>query len=177
MDLSRTTNLNNENWTMIIKPQRNWFDLRFHELWRARDLIMLFVWRDFVSVYKQTILGPIWYLLQPILTTVTFTIIFGQIARLPTDGLPQFLFYMAGTVIWGYFADCLNKTSITFITNASLFGKVYFPRLTVPISILISNMIAFSIQFVLFLVFLFFFGKSALMFTPICGYCCCLFSC
>lgn len=140
-----------ETWTDVIEPQRNWFDWRLSDLWRARDLVMLFVWRDFVSVYKQTILGPLWYLIQPILTTLTFTVIFGQIASLPTDQLPDFVFYMAGSVVWAYFAECLNKTSVTFISNSNLFGKVYFPRLAVPISILISNLIAFAIQFVLFL--------------------------
>ncbi len=145
----------NENldWSLIIQPQRRWFDLRLAELWRYRDLISLFVRRDFVSIYKQTILGPLWYLIQPILTTLTFTIIFGRIARLSTDGLPPFIFYMSGTVIWSYFADCLTKTSNTFITNAQLFGKVYFPRLAVPISILISNLITFGIQFIMFLGF------------------------
>jgi lipopolysaccharide transport system permease protein len=142
-----------EKWTDIIKPQRNWLDWRFRELWRARDLIMLFVWRDFVSVYKQTILGPLWYLIQPLLTTLTFTVVFGRIASLPTDNIPDFIFYLAGSVIWGYFSECLNKTSGTFITNSNLFGKVYFPRLAVPVSILISNLITFAIQFMLFLGF------------------------
>src|SRR5512145_420844 len=135
---------------MDIEPQRNLLDLRLRELWRYRDLVMLFVRRDFVAVYKQTILGPLWYLIQPLLTTITFTFIFGQIASLPTDGLPQFLFYMSGTVVWSYFADCLNKTSNTFVQNSNLFGKVYFPRMAVPVSILISNLITFSIQFTLF---------------------------
>jgi lipopolysaccharide transport system permease protein len=142
-----------EKWTDIIKPQRSWLDWRFRELWRARDLIMLFVWRDFVSVYKQTILGPLWYLIQPLLTTLTFTVVFGRIASLPTDNIPDFIFYLAGSVIWGYFSECLNKTSGTFITNSNLFGKVYFPRLAVPVSILISNLITFAIQFMLFLGF------------------------
>ena len=137
------------DWDLIIEPRRNLFDLRLGELWRYRDLVMLFVRRDFVAAYKQTILGPLWYLIQPLLTTITFTIIFGQIADLPTDGLPQFLFYMSGNVLWAYFADCLNKTSNTFVTNSSLFGKVYFPRLAVPVSILISNLITFAMQFVL----------------------------
>jgi lipopolysaccharide transport system permease protein len=146
-----------QNWDMVIRPQRGWFDLRLGELWRYRDLIMLFVRRDFVAIYKQTILGPLWYLIQPVLTTITFTIVFGRFAGLPTDGLPQFIFYMAGTVIWSYFAESLRKTSETFISNAGLFGKVYFPRLAVPISILISSLIAFIIQFLLFLCFLAYF--------------------
>jgi lipopolysaccharide transport system permease protein len=116
-----------ENWSLIIEPQRSLLDLRLAELWRYKDLVLLFVRRDFVSVYKQTILGPLWYLIQPFLTTIMFTFIFGSIANLPTDGLPKFLFYMSGTVIWSYFADCLNKTSHTFVNNANLFGKVYFP--------------------------------------------------
>ena len=142
-----------KNWDMTIEPQRSLLDLRLGELWRYRDLVMLFVRRDFVSVYKQTILGPLWYLIQPLLTTITFTVIFGNIASLPTDGLPQFLFYMSGTVVWGYFAACLTKTSETFVQNANLFGKVYFPRMAVPVSILFSNLITFLIQFVMFLVF------------------------
>lgn len=147
-------------WDMIIRPRRRWLDLRLGELWKYRDLVLLFVRRDFVSVYKQTILGPLWYLIQPLLTTLTFTVIFGQIAQLPTDGLPQFLFYMSGTVIWSYFADCLNKTSNTFVGNAGLFGKVYFPRLAVPVSILFSNLITFAIQLAFFLLFLLYFALS-----------------
>lgn len=144
-------------WTMDIEPRRGLLDLRLGELWRYKDLVMLFVRRDFVSVYKQTILGPLWYLIQPIITTFTFTFIFGQIASLPTDGLPQFLFYMSGTVLWSYFSECLNKTSNTFVQNANLFGKVYFPRMAVPVSILISNLITFVIQFLLFIACVIFF--------------------
>jgi len=153
-------------WDMIISPQRNLLDLRLRELWHARDLILLFVRRDFVSVYKQTILGPLWYLIQPLLTTITFTVIFGNIAKLPTDGLPQFLFYMSGTVIWTYFASCFTKTSETFVSNAHLFGKVYFPRLAVPVSILISNLIAFGIQFAFFLAFMAYFALQGTQLHP-----------
>ena len=153
-------------WDLVIGPQRNLFDLRLRELWHARDLILLFVRRDFVSVYKQTILGPLWYLIQPLLTTIIFTVIFGNIAKLPTDGLPQFLFYMSGTVVWTYFASCLTKTSETFVSNANLFGKVYFPRLAVPISILISNLIAFAIQFTFFLAFLGYFALQGSQLHP-----------
>ena len=160
-----------ETWDLVIQPQRNLLDLRLGELWRYRDLVMLFVRRDFVSVYKQTILGPLWYLIQPLLTTITFTVIFGGIANLPTDGLPQFLFYMSGTVVWSYFADCLTKTSNTFVNNANLFGKVYFPRLAVPVSILISNLIAFGIQFVFFLAFMAFFALGGSAWRPTCGSC------
>lgn len=151
---------------MIIRPKRNLFDLRLGELWRYRDLIGLFVRRDFVAIYKQTILGPLWYLIQPVLTTIIFTVIFGNFAGLPTDGLPQFLFYLSGTVIWGYFAEVLNKTSNTFTTNAQLFGKVYFPRLAAPISVLISSLIAFSIQFLLFLGFMAYFLISGSTVQP-----------
>ncbi|HEY9089862.1 MAG TPA: ABC transporter permease [Anaerolineaceae bacterium] len=161
-----TTPADNDQWTMVIEPQRSLLDLRLGELWRYRDLVMLFVRRDFVSVYKQTILGPLWYLIQPLLTTITFTVIFGNIARLPTDGLPQFLFYMSGTVIWTYFAECLTKTSNTFVNNANLFGKVYFPRMAVPVSILISNLITFAIQFAFFLVFMLFFALGGAQVRP-----------
>ena len=155
--LSAPPDAQDADWDMVIRPQAPWYDLRLGELWRARELIALFVWRDFVAVYKQTILGPLWYLIQPLLTTLTFTVIFGNIAKLPTDGLPPFLFYMSGNVIWGYFAQCLTGTSNTFVGNAGLFGKVYFPRLAVPVSILISNLIRFGIQFALFLAFLAYF--------------------
>lgn len=151
---------------MVIRPQRNWFDLRLRELWQARELIMLFVWRDFVAVYKQTILGPLWYLVRPLLTTITFTVVFGNIASLPTDGLPQFVFYMSGTVIWSYFSGCLRGTSSVFYANRGLFGKVYFPRLAVPISILISNLVAFAIQFGLFVAFALYFGLSGASIRP-----------
>ncbi len=149
--------LDDHYWTMDIEPQRNLIDLRLGELWQYRDLVMLFVRRDFVSVYKQTILGPLWYLIQPLLTTVTFTFIFGNVASLPTDGLPKFLFYMSGTVVWSYFAACLTKTSETFVQNANLFGKVYFSRMAVPVSILISNLITFLIQFAFFIAFILYF--------------------
>ena len=149
-----------EKWDLILEPKRAWWDLRLDQLWRYRDLILLFVRRDFVSYYKQTILGPLWFLIQPLLTTIMFTFIFGNVAALPTDGLPQFLFYLSGTVIWGYFAECLNKTSDTFIANANIFGKVYFPRLVMPISTLLSNLITFSFQFLLFLGFLTYFLLS-----------------
>lgn len=143
----------NEEWSLILRPQRSWLDLRLGELWQYRDLILLFVWRDFVAYYKQTILGPLWYLIQPILTTLVFTVIFGNIAQLSTDGLPPFLFYLAGNTVWGYFAACVQNTANTFTGNASIFGKVYFPRLTIPISVVLSNMISFAIRFVVFLVF------------------------
>jgi lipopolysaccharide transport system permease protein len=164
--LNENLQLDKEHWDMVIEPKRTLLDLRLGELWRARDLVMLFVWRDFVSVYKQTILGPLWYIIQPLLTTVVFTFIFGSVAKLPTDGLPQFLFYMSGTVVWAYFATCITKTSDTFITNSQLFGKVYFPRLAVPVSILISSLIAFAIQFVFFLGFMGYFALSGTVLHP-----------
>ncbi|MGB8214190.1 MAG: ABC transporter permease [Anaerolineales bacterium] len=151
---------------MILEPKRNLLDLRLGDLWRARDLVMLFVWRDFVAYYKQTILGPLWYIIQPLLTTVVFTFIFGSVAKLPTDGLPQFLFYMSGTVIWSYFSTCITKTSDTFILNTQLFGKVYFPRLAVPVSILISSLIGFAIQFIFFLGFMVFFALRGSVLHP-----------
>jgi lipopolysaccharide transport system permease protein len=142
-----------DEWDTIIRPQRAWWDLRLEELWHFRDLIGLLVWRDFVAYYKQTILGPLWYIIQPILTTVVFTVIFGNIAKLSTDGVPPFLFYLTGTTVWSYFSACLISTSNTFVTNAAIFGKVYFPRLCVPISIVISNLISFGIRFGVFLAF------------------------
>lgn len=156
----------NEEWDLIIRPKRRLMDLHLVDLWHYRDLVELFVRRDFVSSYKQTILGPLWHLIKPLLTTIMFTFIFGQVAKLPTDGLPQFLFYMSGTVIWSYFADCLNKTSNTFVSNANLFGKVYFPRLAVPVSILISNLITFAIQFSFFLAFMGFFALRGASIQP-----------
>jgi len=145
------------DWDLIIRPQTGWFDLHLADLWRYRDLTMLFVWRDFVAQYKQTILGPLWHIIQPLFTTLLFTLIFGKIANLPTDSLPPMLFYMAGITAWNYFAECLNRTAGTFILNAGIFGKVYFPRLCIPISVVISNIIKFGIQFALFLSFMLFF--------------------
>jgi len=147
----------NTNWDLIIRPKSGWFDLHLSDLWRYRDLTMLFVWRDFVAQYKQTILGPLWYLIQPLFSTIVFTVVFGRVAKIPTDGLPPFLFYMAGVTCWSYFAECLTRTSGTFITNAGLFGKVYFPRLTVPLSIVISNILKFGIQFLFFIGFIAYF--------------------
>ena len=155
-----------QDWDLIIEPRRSLFDLRLGELWKYRDLVWLFVRRDFVAAYKQTILGPLWYLIQPLLTTITFTIIFGQIASLPTDGLPQILFYRSGTVLWSYFSDCLTKTSNTFVQNSQLFGKVYFPRLAVPVSILISNLITFAMQFIFFLLFVAYFALRGAEIRP-----------
>jgi lipopolysaccharide transport system permease protein len=155
-----------QQWTSVIKPVTGWFDIHLGELWGYRDLIMLFVRRDFIAVYKQTILGPLWFLLQPLFTTIVFSVIFGKIAKIPTDGLPQVLFYLSGIVVWNYFANCLNKTSDTFVANAGIFGKVWFPRLSVPISIVISNLITFAIQFILFLGFWAYFLLSGSIINP-----------
>ena len=152
-----------------------WFDVDFKELWRYKDLILLLVRRDFVAIYKQTILGPLWFIIQPLLTTIMFTIVFGNIAKISTDGLPKMLFYLSGTVTWSYFASCLNSTSNTFIANAGIFGKVYFPRLAVPISIVISNLISYGLQFVFFLCFMAYFlicgsdihPNIAILLTPV----------
>jgi len=143
-----------EDWSLVIRPHGNWWELNLGEVWHHRDLLWMFVRRDFVSVYKQTILGPLWFFIQPLLTTIMFTVIFSGVAKIPTGGLPPMLFYLAGTTPWNYFSVCLTKTSATFINNASLFGKVYFPRLITPLSIVVSNLIQFSIQFLLFVGFL-----------------------
>jgi lipopolysaccharide transport system permease protein len=136
----------------LITPSRGWFDWRLRQLWRYRDLITLFVWRDFVSIYKQTILGPAWHMIRPLITTLIFTVVFSRMAGLSTDGAPPFLFYMVGTIVWSYFANCLDNTSKTFVANATLLGKVYFHRLVIPVSSVISNLIAFGIQFGILLV-------------------------
>jgi lipopolysaccharide transport system permease protein len=145
------------DWDLIITPRKKWYDLQLRDVWHYRDLIGMFVRRDFVSRYKQTILGPLWFLIQPFLTSVIFTVVFGNIAGLPTDGLPQMLFYMSGNVLWIYFSSCLTGTSTTFTSNAAIFGKVYFPRLVTPISIIISNLITFAIQLVFFFGFFLYF--------------------
>lgn len=141
-----------EQWTTEIKPKTGLLEIDFKELWRYRDLCALFVKRNIITQYKQTVLGPLWYVIQPLLTTVMYMVVFGGIAKIPTDGLPQPLFYLAGICFWQYFADCLTKTSNTFVSNASIFGKVYFPRLVVPLSDVISNLVRFGIQFMLFFV-------------------------
>ncbi len=142
-----------QEWTTIIRPRRHLLDLKLKEVFRYKDLIYLLIRRDFVARYKQTILGPLWYIVQPLLTTVMFTIVFGRIAKIPTDGIPHMLFYLSGTVIWNYFSRCLTGISNTFIGNAGLFGKVYFPRLVIPISVVVSNLFQFLVQFLLLLGF------------------------
>ena len=146
-----------KKWTAIIEPPKKFVDLKLNEVWRYRDLIWLFVKRDFTTRYKQTILGPLWFLIQPLFITIAQTFIFGNVAGLSTDGLPQVLFYMGGNVLWLYFSTCLTSTSNTFRGNARLFGKVYFPRLTTPIATAISSLINFGIQFLMFLGFILFF--------------------
>ncbi len=153
-------------WTEIITPQRGWLEVRWRELWQYRDLIYLLVRRDFIGTYKQTILGPLWFFLQPLFTTVVFTIVFGRIAKISTDAVPAPLFYLSGIVMWQYFADCVSQTSGTFTANAGLFSKVYFPRLAVPISRVITSLITFGIQFALFLCFLLFFELQGAPIQP-----------
>ncbi|WP_345158457.1 ABC transporter permease [Pontibacter saemangeumensis] len=140
-----------EDWTLVIEPRSKLFDLQLKEVWRYRDLLVMFVTRDFISVYKQTILGPIWFFLQPLFTTITFTLVFGKIAGISTNGVPPLLFYMAGITCWNYFSACISSTSNTFRGNAGIFGKVYFPRLISPISVVVSNMLKFGVQLGLFL--------------------------
>jgi lipopolysaccharide transport system permease protein len=150
------TNKNNSqtaDWDLVIKGHTSLFDVRLKEVWLFRDLLFLFVKRDFVTVYKQTILGPLWFFIQPLLTTITFTIIFGNVAQLSTDGAPKLIFYMAGITLWSYFSSCLISVAGVFSTNASIFGKVYFPRLIMPLTIVISNLMKFGVQFLLFLSF------------------------
>lgn len=140
-------------WTTRIVPKTGWFDVDLKGLWHYKDLIWLLVMRDFKLVYKQTIIGPAWIIIQPLLTTMVFTVVFGNLAGLPTDGMPQFLFYMAGNIAWTFFANSLNRTSRTFITNRPLFEKVYFPRLSMPISTILSLLINFLVQYILFIAF------------------------
>lgn len=142
-----------EHWDLIIQPKNKWYDLRLREIIRYKDLLFLFVRRDFVALYKQTILGPIWFFIQPIITTITFTVIFGNLAKISTDGLPQILFYLSGITLWTYFSDTLTKTAETFTANANIFGKVYFPRMIVPLSVVVSNLIKLGVQFLLFILF------------------------
>lgn len=140
-----------QQWTIVIKPKDKLLSVDFKEIWQYRDLMMLFVKRNIITQYKQTILGPLWYLIQPLMTTIMYMVVFGGIAKISTDGLPQPLFYLAGISFWQYFSDCLTKTSNTFVNNAGIFGKVYFPRLITPLSDVISNLVRFGIQFGLFL--------------------------
>jgi lipopolysaccharide transport system permease protein len=149
--LMNQTMQENEDWDLVIRPKSSLFDLHLQDIWKYRDLLVLFVKRDFITQYKQTILGPIWHIIQPVLTTFVFLLIFGRIAHIPTDGIQPVLFYMSGITLWNYFSACLNSTSNTFIVNASIFGKIYFPRLVIPLSVVLSNLIRLAIQFGLLL--------------------------
>ncbi|MBR1835626.1 MAG: ABC transporter permease [Bacteroidales bacterium] len=141
-----------QEWTTVIKPKDKLLAVDFKELWHYRDLATLFVKRDIITQYKQTVLGPLWFIIQPVMTVVMYMVVFGGIAGIGTDGIPQPLFYLAGTCMWQYFSDCLNKTSNTFVSNSGLFGKVYFPRLIVPVANVTSNLLRFGIQLSLFLI-------------------------
>jgi len=155
-----------KEWDLVIEPQHSLLDLNLKDVWRYRDLLWLLVKRDFVSFYKQTILGPLWFFIQPLFTTLIFTFVFGNLAGLSTDGLPQPLFYMAGITAWNYFADCLTKTSTVFKDNANIFGKVYFPRLIMPLSIVVSNLVRFGVQMLLFFLMMAYYAYTGGSFTP-----------
>jgi len=148
----------NERWDLVIQPKTKLFQLNLGEVWKYKDLMMLFVKRDFVAQYKQTILGPLWHIIQPVFTTLVFLLIFGKIANIPTDGINSALFFMSGITIWNYFSSCLTATSSTFVANAGIFGKVYFPRLVMPLSTVISNLVKFFIQFLLLIIVIIWFS-------------------
>ena len=147
-------------WDLVIDARQRLLTIPFGEIWRYRDLLLLMVRRDFVALYKQTVLGPLWFVIQPVLTSIVFTIIFGNIAKISTDGLPQLLFYLSGITCWNYFAECLTKTSETFTANANIFGKVYFPRIVTPLSLVVSGLLKFAVQFALFICFFVWFFAS-----------------
>lgn len=143
-----------ENWSLVIEPQSEWWDLNLKELWGYRDLILIFVRRDIVAVYKQTVLGPLWFFLAPIFTVIAYNFVFSSIAGMSTDGIPGPVFYLSGTTLWGYFSSCFTATSNTFVNNAAIFGKVYFPRLVAPISIVLSSLFKFGVQMLMFMGFI-----------------------
>lgn len=145
-----------QDWSFIITSKASWFDLHLKELWEYRNLVTMFVKRNFTTMYKQTILGPLWIIINPLLSTLVFVIVFGKIANIPTEGVPDYIFYMAGNILWIFFSSSLSKIATTFVTNANIFGKVYFPRLSVPISNVLTNLISYLIQFCIFLGFLFY---------------------
>ncbi len=153
-----TNDTQEEHWDQVIEPRGKLLDLNLKEVWKYRDLLWLFVKRDFVAQYKQTILGPLWHFIQPIFTTLMFLFIFGRIANIPTDGIDAVPFYMSGIAIWNYFSACLTATSSTFVANAGIFGKVYFPRLVIPLSTVMSNLVKFGIQFLLLLAVMIWYG-------------------
>ena len=154
------------DWDIEITPKSNLFDLHLKDTWHYRDLLMLLVRRDFVSFYKQTILGPVWFFIQPVITIVIYTVVFGNLAGIPVDGLPKPLFYLAGIIIWNYFAECLTKTSTVFKDNSAMLGKVYFPRLIMPLSIVLSNLIRFVVQFILFVILMIVFWQRGQLPAP-----------
>lgn len=153
-------------WSIIIKPKTGWFDINLKEIWQYRDLIFMFLKRNFNSAYKQTVLGPLWFLISPLMSTTMFTLIFGKIANISTDGAPQFLFYMCSNAAWGYFSTCLTSTASTFTGNAYLFGKVYFPRLVSPITSVIYGLLSFLIQMLLLVVSIIIFAVRGQTVTP-----------
>lgn len=157
---------NTEDFDIEVSPSKHLLDIDIKDIWRYRDLLRMFVKRDIITVYKQTVLGPIWFFVQPIMTTLIYMVVFGSIANIPTDGIPQPLFYMAGIVLWNYFSDCFNATSDTFASNAGLFGKVYFPRLIVPLSKISSGLIKFFIQLALFVALYVYYIASGVSITP-----------
>ncbi len=160
--MTEVNELKEEQWDLVISGKKSLFSLQLNDIWRYRDLLYMLVKRDFVVLYKQTILGPLWFFIQPVLTALVYIIVFSRIAGISTDGNPPILFYLSGTIIWNYFADCFNNTSTTFIQNASLFGKVYFPRIVVPLSKVITGLLKFCIQLLLFLVvYVFYFLQGA----------------
>jgi lipopolysaccharide transport system permease protein len=161
----KNNNIDKE-WDLVIEGSSTLFDLKFKDVWHYRDLLLMFMKRDFVSFYKQTILGPLWFFIQPLFTTIIYTFVFGGLAHISTDGLPQPLFYLAGITAWNYFADCLIKTSTVFKDNSNIFGKVYFPRLILPLSIVASNLVRFGVQMLLFLSMLVYYYLTGASFTP-----------
>ena len=155
-----------ENWTTIIKPRNKLFEVNLKEIWEYRDLLTLFVKRSITVAYKQTILGPLWWLIQPAITVIMYMVVFGGIAGIPTDGIPQPLFYLSGVCMWQYFSSCLGSTANTFVTHSGIFGKVYFPRLIMPLSTVITNLVRFGIQFGLFVIVYVYFAVKGMAPTP-----------
>lgn len=164
--MSASTGTVHDHWDIEIKPRSSAFNLHLKEVWAYRDLLVLLVRRDFVSYYKQTLLGPVWFFLQPALTTIIYTFVFSKLAGISTDGIPPPLFYVAGITAWNYFADCLNKTSLVFRDNAHIFGKVYFPRLIMPLGIVLSSLMRFGVQMLLFLLMFCYYMLSGAHFSP-----------
>jgi lipopolysaccharide transport system permease protein len=150
--------IKNDNWTLVIEADRPWTDLQLKELWLRRDLIFVFIKRDFIVQYKQTILGPLWHFLQPLITTLVFTVVFGKIAKISTEGTPPFLFYMAGIVVWTYFSGLLTSTAGSLTGNAHVFRKIYFPRLIIPLANIFARLISFGIQFFFLICFMLYFA-------------------